>query len=543
MESSPSEEAAPVSGVRPGLDERATTDGRRRPYEPRLFGRTLQQLHDEVWAQCGVCVVRCGEAIEVDKLTPLPRRCAFLLLDERQCVMFNPKGLFGLIGRSARLIDVAVRERNAATYREQVRADPVANRCRIERHYRPTVRSETTVSLTRNRNAAEAWRRQGALTAARQAARVRSKPLAYRNRSVEGLVLDGRPITEFLRLIDGARSAGLDWRRLGPDLHMDRPGVLRHRTTRVHSAVRTQPPLAIGAGHVIAAGATLLGPAVLPDCIAATAPLADRVRIGRTLRSPISDEALAAPPLHRRNSRIKRGLDIGLSLIGLTLAAPLFPLIILAIWLEDGRPFFFMHRRQTIGGREFACLKFRTMCRDAEEQKRRLAMANQCDGPQFHLEDDPRLLRVGKWLRRFHLDELPQFLNVLLGQMDLVGPRPSPHAENQFCPTWREARLSVRPGVTGLWQVARTRQQGADFQEWIRYDLQYVERRTLWMDMSILARTAWNIVRRGSSGAQPALLPIEPEPPAAISIERALAAARSVESPAGGSIDAARKAA
>jgi lipopolysaccharide/colanic/teichoic acid biosynthesis glycosyltransferase len=92
-------------------------------------------------------------------------------------------------------------------------------------------------------------------------------------------------------------------------------------------------------------------------------------------------------------------------------------------------------------------------------------------------------------LRRLQLDEIPQFLNVLVGDMSVVGPRPSPYSENQYCPGWREARLSVRPGMTGLWQIRRTRADGADFQEWIRYDIEYVERATFRMDLYIIAKT------------------------------------------------------
>jgi lipopolysaccharide/colanic/teichoic acid biosynthesis glycosyltransferase len=100
---------------------------------------------------------------------------------------------------------------------------------------------------------------------------------------------------------------------------------------------------------------------------------------------------------------------------------------------------------------------------------------------------------VGRFLRKYNLDELPQFWNVLWGDMSVVGPRPSPHAENQYCPAWRETRLSVRPGITGLWQVKRTRKAGTDFQEWIKYDIEYVERRTFWLDLLIIWKTVSNV--------------------------------------------------
>ena len=173
----------------------------------------------------------------------------------------------------------------------------------------------------------------------------------------------------------------------------------------------------------------------------------------------------------------------------LILTFPIWLATIVAIWLEDGRPIFFSHRRETVGGREFPCLKFRSMRKDADAMKEKLAQANQADGPQFYMQNDPRLTRVGRIIRRLNIDELPQFINVLFGDMSVVGPRPSPRSENQFCPAWREARLSVRPGVTGLWQVERTRRRGADFQEWIRYDIEYVENASWWLDLRIMCAT------------------------------------------------------
>jgi lipopolysaccharide/colanic/teichoic acid biosynthesis glycosyltransferase len=136
------------------------------------------------------------------------------------------------------------------------------------------------------------------------------------------------------------------------------------------------------------------------------------------------------------------------------------------------------------------------MRRDAEQLKAQLVAANQADGPQFFIERDPRLLRVGTVLRKFQIDELPQFWNVLLGHMSVVGPRPSPDKENQFCPSWREARLSVRPGVTGLWQIRRTRQPQTDFQEWIRYDLEYVQHQSLRLDIWIIMNTLNKVIGR-----------------------------------------------
>jgi lipopolysaccharide/colanic/teichoic acid biosynthesis glycosyltransferase len=135
------------------------------------------------------------------------------------------------------------------------------------------------------------------------------------------------------------------------------------------------------------------------------------------------------------------------------------------------------------------------MRKDAEQIKAELQKQNQADGPQFFIENDPRLTRVGKFIRKTNIDELPQFWNVLVGHMSVVGPRPSPRKENQYCPSWREARLSVRPGITGLWQVNRTRIRGADFQEWIKYDIEYVENQSWLLDIRIVWKTILVLIR------------------------------------------------
>jgi len=129
------------------------------------------------------------------------------------------------------------------------------------------------------------------------------------------------------------------------------------------------------------------------------------------------------------------------------------------------------------------------MVEGADQIQQKLRFKNQVDGPQFKVENDPRVTPVGGFLRDTFIDEIPQFVNILLGQMSLVGPRPSPKAENLFCPLWRYARLSVRPGITGLWQICRTRRPNRDFQEWIYYDTNYVRNLSLGLDLLICGRT------------------------------------------------------
>ena len=193
---------------------------------------------------------------------------------------------------------------------------------------------------------------------------------------------------------------------------------------------------------------------------------------------------------------IKRVLDILTSVIVLVLFAPVLPVIMLVVKLTSPGPVFFKDTRQGLHGRVFKCLKFRTMQVGAARMQERLRVLNQADGPQFMITDDPRLSAVGRFLRETYIDEIPQFVNVLLGQMSVVGPRPSPESENRLCPFWRDARLSVRPGITGLWQVCRTRQPMRDFQEWIHYDIKYVRDLSLKLDLWICWQTAKKMVAK-----------------------------------------------
>jgi lipopolysaccharide/colanic/teichoic acid biosynthesis glycosyltransferase len=186
----------------------------------------------------------------------------------------------------------------------------------------------------------------------------------------------------------------------------------------------------------------------------------------------------------------KRMADITIAIMVLILFAPVILIVIGVIKLASPGPVFFKHKRQGMHGKPFGCLKFRTMIVGAEKMQDKIRRLNQVDGPQFMIDDDPRISSVGRFLRDTYLDEIPQFVNVLLGQMSIVGPRPSPKSENTLCPSWHDARLSVRPGVTGLWQICRTRQPMQDFQEWIYYDIQYVKNLSIIMDLNICWLTA-----------------------------------------------------
>ena len=187
---------------------------------------------------------------------------------------------------------------------------------------------------------------------------------------------------------------------------------------------------------------------------------------------------------------VKRVIDLIGAIVGLVALSPLLLVVAVLVKCTSRGPVLFVHRRQGLGGEEFGCLKFRTMHVGADAEQALLQARNEVDGPQFKITSDPRLTGLGVWLRRRNVDELPQLVNVLLGQMSLVGPRPSPDEENQLCPEWRRVRLSVKPGITGLWQVLRLRdEQHSDFQEWIYYDQEYARHRSIWLDLQTLLYT------------------------------------------------------
>jgi len=188
----------------------------------------------------------------------------------------------------------------------------------------------------------------------------------------------------------------------------------------------------------------------------------------------------------------KRIADCFAAIVVLILFAPIIPFIAVAIKLSSPGPVFFKDKRQGLRAKVFNCMKFRTMLVGADKIQDKLRVVSQVDGPQFKIQDDPRLSTVGRFLRDTYIDEIPQFINVLLGQMSVVGPRPSPESENMLCPSWRDARLSVRPGITGLWQVCRTRRPTQDFQEWIHYDTEYIKNLSLRMDLWI----CWQTVKK-----------------------------------------------
>ena len=190
---------------------------------------------------------------------------------------------------------------------------------------------------------------------------------------------------------------------------------------------------------------------------------------------------------------VKRGLDVIVAILGLVITAPLMLVIALAIKLDSPGSIIFRQERCGLRGRNFTMYKFRTMVDNSEELKRELQDLNEVDGPMFKIIQDPRITRVGRILRNTNLDELPQLYNVLKGDMSLVGPRPLSLEEMRYNPKWRDARLSVRPGMSGLWQVeAHTK---VFFNDWMVNDLEYVQQCSLGLDLKILFKTMKKAVR------------------------------------------------
>ena len=192
---------------------------------------------------------------------------------------------------------------------------------------------------------------------------------------------------------------------------------------------------------------------------------------------------------HRRYWVLRRAQDIVFSLLALILLAPLALLISLAIVLDSpGDGAIFRQRRVGRDGKLFWLYKFRTMCPDAEEQLNELLSQNQMDGPVFKIKGDPRITRVGRFLRKTSLDELPQLLNVLQGNMSIVGPRPALPREVELYSDYQRQRLYVTPGLSCYWQIAPHRNE-MSFDEWVALDLKYIQERSFWVDWKIIFLT------------------------------------------------------
>ena len=189
----------------------------------------------------------------------------------------------------------------------------------------------------------------------------------------------------------------------------------------------------------------------------------------------------------------KRLLDIALSAAALLVLSPLLVGIMVAIRATSPGPIFFVQRRSTLRGRLFSMYKFRTMVRNAEDIREELDAHNEVSGPVFKMKDDPRITPVGRWLRRYSLDELPQLWHVFKGDMAIVGPRPPIPAEVEKYENWQRRRLSMRSGCTCLWQISG--RNALPFEEWMRLDLKYIDTWSLGLDFRIMFKTFGTVLR------------------------------------------------
>ncbi len=193
----------------------------------------------------------------------------------------------------------------------------------------------------------------------------------------------------------------------------------------------------------------------------------------------------------------KRGMDIIGAVIGLALLFPLMALVAITIKCTSPGPVFFRQKRAGFHSRPFTFYKFRSMCVNADVMQQALRQYNERRGPAFKMTNDPRITPVGRFLRRWSIDELPQLYNVLIGDISLVGPRPLPVEENDGCQHWQRSRLDVHPGITCLWQILARDRSG--FDSWMRLDLKYVRRRSPALDFRILLGTIPAVLsRRGA---------------------------------------------
>lgn len=320
------------------------------------------------------------------------------------------------------------------------------------------------------------------------------------------------------------------WGSAGAEVHPESRvfgPVILQRGARIEAGAIVIGPAVVGADAVVTPGALLAQGLVVQGVrISAAQPVVGRVSAGGKTAGLDAEQAAAAAgvrtpvllpglraergrqgswqsdtPAARRpfESLVKRVLDACAALVGLVLLLPLLAVVAVLVKLTSRGPIFFSHEREGIGGRVFRCWKFRTMVERAHQQQRALYQQNAVDGPQFKMSHDPRVTPLGHWLRTTNIDELPQLWNVVRGEMSLIGPRPSPFRENQICVPWRQARLSVRPGITGLWQVCRHERAAGDFHQWIHFDMLYVRHWSLALDVRIMLATLgtlggrWNV--------------------------------------------------
>ena len=224
-----------------------------------------------------------------------------------------------------------------------------------------------------------------------------------------------------------------------------------------------------------------------------------RARVGFSRIGAIPLISIEPVALNTRKLYLKRGLDVTLTLLAMPVALPLIALAAVAIKLDSPGPVFFLQERVGLRKHPFKMFKLRSMYTDAEERLKELEHLNEAEGPIFKIRDDPRITRVGRFLRKTSIDELPQLFNVLRGEMSLVGPRPmSVRDVELFDRGIQRKRFSVKPGITCLWQISG--RSDLTFEQWLELDLEYIRRWSLWLDIKLLVKTL-PAVLRGSGAA------------------------------------------
>ena len=456
-----------------------------------VWGQTPMDLHDAFWRSQGVQCVRRGDPLELQTGSDL-----YMLLEPQQCAIFNLSALANaMVWNRAPLSRIRVLS-TERRYVEKVIVNSNDELVRITREYGDLNNGSCRVLITRRSSLAQVWSesqdRRSAWTELRRFIDW-TRTDHYRTEGVLSKTGSHKQTTLMLRkLVESWKNPSIAIE----GIKQVQPGVWGTDKSLMDTRAHIVPPVWIGFESENSGPELIsIGPRFEPDDAAATDQTPVRLRDINEIWSGSNRGDERSPQQEMTTYQlVKRSIDILVSLTILICVSPILLVVGFAVAIDNGLPLFFGHTRQTLGGRDFKCWKFRTMLKGAESMVQDLQSDNLADGPQVFIKDDPRITRVGRILRRFHLDELPQFWNVLVGDMSLVGPRPSPDKENQFCPAWRESRLSVRPGITGLWQVERTRAPGLDFQEWIRYDIEYVNRASLLLDAKICFKTLYRIV-------------------------------------------------
>lgn len=183
----------------------------------------------------------------------------------------------------------------------------------------------------------------------------------------------------------------------------------------------------------------------------------------------------------------KRFFDIVLSCCALIILFLVFVVVSILILKEDGFPIFFVQERNGLNGKVFKMYKFRSMCKNAQEMHKDLLVNNELDGPAFKMKNDPRITKIGKFIRRTSIDELPQLINIIKGDMSIVGPRPLPTYETADLTEYQRQRLLVKPGLTCYWQCSG--RNDIEFDEWMELDMKYIEDASLWVDFKMILMT------------------------------------------------------